>query len=75
MKVLFAGEHLANWQGYMEDAVGTGEKAAQASIWKPGRTRAGHKKAQNQENICASLRLYALSQNPTKTRRQPPTKV
>ena len=29
-KVLFAGEHLAEWQGFMEGAVVTGEAAAQA---------------------------------------------
>jgi monoamine oxidase len=29
-KVLFAGEHLANWQGFMEGAVVTGEAAAHA---------------------------------------------
>ncbi|HEV7681192.1 MAG TPA: FAD-dependent oxidoreductase [Pyrinomonadaceae bacterium] len=29
-KVLFAGEHLAEWQGFMEGAVATGEAAAQA---------------------------------------------
>ncbi|HMG74311.1 MAG TPA: FAD-dependent oxidoreductase [Pyrinomonadaceae bacterium] len=29
-KVLFAGEHLADWQGFMEGAVDTGEAAAQA---------------------------------------------
>lgn len=27
-KVLFAGEHLADWQGFMEGAVNTGEEAA-----------------------------------------------
>ncbi|MDQ6653759.1 MAG: NAD(P)/FAD-dependent oxidoreductase [Acidobacteriota bacterium] len=36
-KVLFAGEHLADWQGFMEGAVVTGEAAAQALI---GKTRA-----------------------------------
>lgn len=30
--VLFAGEHLADWQGFMEGAVNTGEDAAQAII-------------------------------------------
>ncbi len=35
-KVLFAGEHLADWQGFMEGAVVTGEAAAQALT---GRTR------------------------------------
>ena len=29
-KVLFAGEHLADWQGFMEGAVVTGEAAAEA---------------------------------------------
>jgi monoamine oxidase len=29
-KVLFAGEHLADWQGFMEGAVVTGEAAAKA---------------------------------------------
>src|SRR5690606_33919405 len=27
-KVVFAGEHLADWQGFMEGAVNTGEDAA-----------------------------------------------
>jgi monoamine oxidase len=27
-KVLFAGEHLADWQGFMEGAIETGEAAA-----------------------------------------------
>jgi monoamine oxidase len=31
-KVLFAGEHLADWQGFMEGAVETGEAAAQSLI-------------------------------------------
>lgn len=31
-KVLFAGEHLADWQGFMEGAVETGEAAAQNLI-------------------------------------------
>ena len=31
-KVLFAGEHLADWQGFMEGAVETGEAAAAALI-------------------------------------------
>ncbi|HEV2798932.1 MAG TPA: NAD(P)/FAD-dependent oxidoreductase [Pyrinomonadaceae bacterium] len=31
-KVLFAGEHLADWQGFMEGAVVTGENAAQALV-------------------------------------------
>jgi len=29
-RVLFAGEHLAEWQGFMEGAVNTGEAAADA---------------------------------------------
>jgi monoamine oxidase len=36
-KVLFAGEHLAEWQGFMEGAVVTGEAAANALT---GRSRA-----------------------------------
>lgn len=28
LKVLFAGEHLADWQGFMEGAINTGEEAA-----------------------------------------------
>ena len=31
-KVLFAGEHLADWQGFMEGAIETGEQAAAALI-------------------------------------------
>jgi len=31
-KVLFAGEHLADWQGFMEGAIETGEAAAQHLI-------------------------------------------
>ncbi|HEX8136858.1 MAG TPA: NAD(P)/FAD-dependent oxidoreductase [Pyrinomonadaceae bacterium] len=31
-KVLFAGEHLADWQGFMEGAVITGEEAAKSLI-------------------------------------------
>ncbi len=31
-KVLFAGEHLADWQGFMEGAIETGEAAATALI-------------------------------------------
>lgn len=31
-KVLFAGEHLADWQGFMEGAIETGEAAAQNLI-------------------------------------------
>ncbi len=33
-KVLFAGEHLADWQGFMEGAIATGQEAAQALIGK-----------------------------------------
>lgn len=32
LKVLFAGEHLADWQGFMEGAIETGEAAAQKLI-------------------------------------------
>ena len=32
LKVLFAGEHLADWQGFMEGAIETGELAAQSLI-------------------------------------------
>jgi monoamine oxidase len=31
-KVLFAGEHLADWQGFMEGAIKTGEAAAESLI-------------------------------------------
>ena len=31
-KVLFAGEHIADWQGFMEGAVETGEAAASSLI-------------------------------------------
>lgn len=31
-KVLFAGEHLADWQGFMEGAINTGEEAAELLI-------------------------------------------
>ncbi len=31
-KVLFAGEHLADWQGFMEGAIATGESAAESLI-------------------------------------------
>lgn len=41
-KVLFAGEHLADWQGFMEGAVVTGEEAAQALI---GRSRSRRRAA------------------------------
>ena len=37
-KVLFAGEHLAEWQGFMEGAVVTGEAAAEA-LTERGRIR------------------------------------
>lgn len=30
LNVLFAGEHLADWQGFMEGAINTGEEAAKA---------------------------------------------
>ena len=40
-KVLFAGEHLADWQGFMEGAVVTGEEAAKALT-----SRAGMRKRQ-----------------------------
>jgi monoamine oxidase len=39
-KVLFAGEHLAEWQGFMEGAVVTGEAAAQALKGRTTRRRA-----------------------------------
>jgi monoamine oxidase len=32
VKVLFAGEHLADWQGFMEGAIETGEAAAESLI-------------------------------------------
>jgi monoamine oxidase len=38
-KVLFAGEHLADWQGFMEGAVVTGEAAAQALKGRTTRRR------------------------------------
>jgi monoamine oxidase len=38
-KVLFAGEHLADWQGFMEGAVVTGEAAAKALAGAPARVR------------------------------------
>ncbi len=31
-KILFAGEHLADWQGFMEGAIETGEAAAESLI-------------------------------------------
>ncbi len=41
-KVLFAGEHLADWQGFMEGAIVTGQEAAEALIGKSRpRRRAG----------------------------------
>ena len=33
-KVLFAGEHLADWQGFMEGAINTGEEAANLLLGK-----------------------------------------
>lgn len=39
-KILFAGEHLADWQGFMEGAIETGEAAA-ASLTE--RSRAAHR--------------------------------
>ena len=39
-KILFAGEHLADWQGFMEGAVNTGEEAAAELAGKPGRKAA-----------------------------------
>ena len=38
-KVLFAGEHLADWQGFMEGSVVTGEEAAKSLAAKPGASR------------------------------------
>jgi monoamine oxidase len=38
-KVLFAGEHLADWQGFMEGAVVTGEEAAKALTGTVGARR------------------------------------
>ncbi len=32
LKILFAGEHLADWQGFMEGAIETGETAAESLI-------------------------------------------
>ncbi len=34
LKVLFAGEHIADWQGFMEGAINTGEDAAASLIGK-----------------------------------------
>ena len=39
-KVLFAGEHLADWQGFMEGAVVTGEEAAKSLTGRIGLRRA-----------------------------------
>jgi monoamine oxidase len=39
-KILFAGEHLADWQGFMEGAVVTGEAAAQTLKGRGVRRRA-----------------------------------
>ena len=41
-KVLFAGEHLADWQGFMEGAIVTGEEAAHALT---GRSRSRRRAA------------------------------
>jgi monoamine oxidase len=38
-KVLFAGEHLADWQGFMEGAIVTGEEAAKALTSRVRRER------------------------------------
>ncbi|HYY58042.1 MAG TPA: FAD-dependent oxidoreductase, partial [Pyrinomonadaceae bacterium] len=38
-RVLFAGEHLADWQGFMEGAVVTGEEAARMLTGRTGRRR------------------------------------
>lgn len=40
LKVLFAGEHIADWQGFMEGAIESGEAAADALIGKPAGRRA-----------------------------------
>jgi monoamine oxidase len=32
LKVLFAGEHIADWQGFMEGAIETGEAAADSIL-------------------------------------------
>ena len=37
LKVLFAGEHIADWQGFMEGAIESGEAAAEALIGRPAR--------------------------------------
>ncbi|HUS09572.1 MAG TPA: NAD(P)/FAD-dependent oxidoreductase [Pyrinomonadaceae bacterium] len=39
-RILFAGEHLADWQGFMEGAIVTGETAAQALKGRSVRRRA-----------------------------------
>lgn len=36
-KILFAGEHIADWQGFMEGAIETGEAAADALIGRKAR--------------------------------------
>lgn len=40
LKVLFAGEHIADWQGFMEGAVESGEAAAEMLIGRPVRRAA-----------------------------------
>ena len=35
LKVLFAGEHVADWQGFMEGAIESGEAAAEALTGRP----------------------------------------
>lgn len=40
LNVLFAGEHIADWQGFMEGAIESGEAAADALIGKPARRAA-----------------------------------
>lgn len=37
INVLFAGEHLSDWQGFMEGAVASGEEAAKALAGRTGR--------------------------------------
>jgi monoamine oxidase len=39
LKVLFAGEHIADWQGFMEGAIESGEAAAEALAGKPRSVR------------------------------------
>ncbi len=41
LKVLFAGEHIADWQGFMEGAIESGEAAADALIGRPARRAPG----------------------------------